>query len=350
MKREIENSLRRAVDALPRADFGTIAAAQATPMREHDHMTRQKRSRPALRRGLVALAAACLLIAVAVGGWVWQFRVPVSVIDLDINPSFEITLNRGGQVLALRALSEEAEGVLDGRNYRGWELDEAAESLFFELMLQGYLDGDDAVMLLSVSGRSEAEAAELTQRLADRLALTAMQGGQNPGIVAQRLDEDGQLAIRAAEYGISAGKMQLVDRLLGMDQPHSEAALARMRVAELLALAEQYGVTGTEVIHYPGLAGERPASRPDSTTPSAPPASSKPPPPASSKPPASSQSGDSPYDDSPYDDSSDSPYSDSPYSSSAPSSGDSPYDGGNDDSPYDGGGDDDNDSPYDDDD
>ena len=99
MKRKIETSLRRAMDQLPQPDYWTVAEAPVQKMEVHDYVTRQDVSvRPVRRRALpLALAACALALAVGLYSYFRFFQI-YSVVDLTVNPSFALALNRGDQV------------------------------------------------------------------------------------------------------------------------------------------------------------------------------------------------------------------------------------------------------------
>lgn len=115
MKRKIETSLRRAMDQLPQPDYWTVAEAPVQKMEVHDYVTRQDVSvRPVRRRALpLALAACALALAVGLYSYFRFFQI-YSVVDLTVNPSFALALNRGDQVRNVTALNGDAEAILEG--------------------------------------------------------------------------------------------------------------------------------------------------------------------------------------------------------------------------------------------
>ena len=124
VKQKIESALRRAVEELPQPDYQAVTQAPVQRMEIHDYITRQEAVvRPSHRR--FAAAAALILCALALGVGLtiyFQFFQIYSVVDLRVNPSFAIQLNRQDQVRSIQALNEEASPILEGRSYRGWTL------------------------------------------------------------------------------------------------------------------------------------------------------------------------------------------------------------------------------------
>lgn len=319
MRRKILESLRRSANKLPQANFNAIRDADVAPMEKHDYITRQaeeKPRRPMRRLALAAVCMVCLLAVALSGGWYWQYGMVDSVVDIDLNPSYDITLNRQGQILEIKPMNEEAQQVLQGRSYKGWDIEEAVFTLFSDLPQHGFLESGTPTVLVSVSGRNEAQAIQLGERISDAIALSLLGSPAAPTVVTQTFSGASSLRQRAAQYGVSPGKMYMVDALLEKGAPYTEAQLAAMDIDTLLALAQEYRLEGLSDHHYPSYA---PSDG------SVPPVVSSTPPPASSSaaPPAPGSTGPVPPAPLPQPPAGNSPYDDSPYE-------DSPYDGGDD--------------------
>ena len=78
---------------------------------------------------MVAAAAACaILAAVGVGGYAYAMA-PVAHVGIDVNPSFELSLNRFDRVVQARAVDEEAAEVLERIDIDGARYEDAMETL-----------------------------------------------------------------------------------------------------------------------------------------------------------------------------------------------------------------------------
>ena len=163
VKQKIESALRRAVEELPQPDYQAVTQAPVQRMEIHDYITRQEAVvRPSHRR--FAAAAALILCALALGVGLtiyFQFFQIYSVVDLRVNPSFAIQLNRQDQVQSIQALNEEASPILEGRSYRGWTLAAAVGALVDELETRGYLDNAGSTVDVAVNSKSAEHGREL---------------------------------------------------------------------------------------------------------------------------------------------------------------------------------------------
>ena len=184
MKRKIETSLRRAMDQLPQPDYWTVAEAPVQKMEVHDYVTRQDVSvRPVRRRALpLALAACALALAVGLDSYFRFFQI-YSVVDLTVNPSFALALNRGDQVRNVTALNGDAEAILEGRSYRGWTLEATVENLLDGLAAQGYLTSADDAVDVAVNSK-DADHGRALRETVERCVAEKLSGFSQPDVPA----------------------------------------------------------------------------------------------------------------------------------------------------------------------
>ena len=184
MKRKIETSLRRAMDQLPQPDSWTVAEAPVQKMEVHDYVTRQDVSvRPVRRRALpLALAACALALAVGLYSYFRFFQI-YSVVDLTVNPSFALALNRGDQVRNVTALNGDAEAILEGRSYRGWTLEATVENLLDGLAAQGYLTSADDAVDVAVNSK-DADHGRALRETVERCVAEKLSGFSQPDVPA----------------------------------------------------------------------------------------------------------------------------------------------------------------------
>lgn len=184
MKRKIETSLRRAMDQLPQPDYWTVAEAPVQKMEVHDYVARQDVSvRPVRRRALpLALAACALALAVGLYSYFRFFQI-YSVVDLTVNPSFALALNRGDQVRNVTALNGDAEAILEGRSYRGWTLEATVENLLDGLAAQGYLTSADDAVDVAVNSK-DADHGRALRETVERCVAEKLSGFSQPDVPA----------------------------------------------------------------------------------------------------------------------------------------------------------------------
>ena len=110
------------------------------------------------------VAAAAVFLLAVLGGGFYAVQTPDGVATLDANPSIELTVNKLGRVLSVRACNADAQVVLDELELRNQPLQTAADAIVAELQADGYVSADTNSILVTV------EAGKGDARLCDRLA------------------------------------------------------------------------------------------------------------------------------------------------------------------------------------
>ena len=107
--REIEQKLAQALEKTAPKDIQGVLSRCEERKGTVVFMNQKKKS-----RRLSGLIAACLMVAILGGSGVYYQRVcaVASVVSLDVNPSVELTVNRGERVISCTPLNEEAKEIL----------------------------------------------------------------------------------------------------------------------------------------------------------------------------------------------------------------------------------------------
>ncbi|MEG2125355.1 MAG: hypothetical protein RRY14_05845, partial [Hydrogenoanaerobacterium sp.] len=242
MNKKIGLSLNHAVNQLPRPSFEAIASAPVQKMYMHDDITRQPehthRSIGSLNYRLTAVLACCIMCFTFGLNWFWQNLAVSSLITIDVNPSFELTVNRNDKILEIKALNADAAEFLNEKNFRGLALDNAVEVLFSDLAKSRYMNTDKNNILISVQNKDTAQQKKLEQALTIDIEKGLTSSGIKPNIVLQELNNNKEMQKEAHKYNVSSGKMQLVHKLYKNNTAHSLEELAAMPLAQLLKLED----------------------------------------------------------------------------------------------------------------
>lgn len=181
------------------------------------------------------VAAAAVFLLAVLGGGFYAVQTPDGVATLDANPSIELTVNKLGRVLSVRACNADAQVVLDELELRNQPLQTAADAIVAKLQADGYVSADTNSILVTV------EAGKGDARLCDRLA-SAVEDAQSdcglaPAVLAQVLEPDPALEADAAAMGVSAGKAMLIRQISAQVEDLTGEALAVLPINDLNILA-----------------------------------------------------------------------------------------------------------------
>ena len=243
MKTDLKQSLNRAVDQLPHPSFRDIADQPVIKLEVMDRIAEEnvhrKYSKQFYRYAVPVFL--CLLLLLPGFGYVRSNLLVDGIIDLDVNPSIEITINRRDRVLQVKGLNEEAREVLAGTDYRTWDVRDAVGDLVLRLNDRQYISRDQRTVLLSV----ESKSPEKTERIKKELSASieaALAGTEiQPLVVRQSRPKDHGLQKKANEYHISSGKMRLVEEAARKAPDRDERELAGSAVDELYRLLRNGG-------------------------------------------------------------------------------------------------------------
>lgn len=107
-----------------------------------------------------ALTAVCLLLLFGAGGYS-VYRQPVSYISIDVNPSFELSVNRFGRVVSAEAYNGDAQNLLQHLSLENIPYIQAVNRLLEKESSSGFLTEDSLLVFTIISDRSYSMMEEL---------------------------------------------------------------------------------------------------------------------------------------------------------------------------------------------
>lgn len=258
MRQDIESTLRSAVeksvpDVLPRV-MDACRQQQPEAVRVIEMPARRRRV-PAAR-----LAALCAVLALCVAASVWTLmpgRVD-SIVGLDVNPSLELSVDRAEHVLSVTALNDDAQGILDGMDLKGSDLDVAVNALIGSMLKNGYISELQNSVLITVENDDPERALALQTRLSEEIGALLSASSVEPAVLGQCLagTPDSETSRLMETYGLSQGKAALVASLLSQNPLLQEKNLVGLSVNDLNLLAAS-GSTQLSGVYSSGLASDK---------------------------------------------------------------------------------------------
>ena len=195
-------------------------------------------------RALVSCAAAFILM---IGGFtVWKNanEKVLAVVDLDVNPSIELSINGKEKVVGATAINEDGKAILDGMDLKGSDVKTACNAIVGSMLTKGYLNDRSNSILLSVSSGDPEKGQEIETELSDYINSYANGSAVSTAVMGQYVDADDELKAFASKNGISAGKAGLIRRLLDTDGTRmTEDALLSLSTQELIVLGQERKVS-----------------------------------------------------------------------------------------------------------
>ena len=205
---------------------GRVSAEAFAPARR-----RVPRARRSFSRKVAMAAVACAVFAaIGVGGFAYAMA-PVARVGIDVNPSFELSVNRFDRVVDARAVNDDAAAVLDRVDIDGMACEEAMQVLADAC--EGYI-GEGAVVDVGVACDDEARCAAI-----ESAALRSFEREDAEVHCGRLTDEQCRAAV---ESGMGLGRYRVYEALVAQGVDISQEDAATMTMAELRAFAAQTGV------------------------------------------------------------------------------------------------------------
>ena len=156
-----------------------------------------------------------------------------SIVEIDVNPSIELKINRQEKILSANPLNEDANVILDGMDLKGVDLDIALNALIGSMLKNGYVNELRNSVLISVENEDEAKSAALSQRLTDEVNKLLADSSIQGAVLSQTLTGTEDLEQLAQTYGISPGKAAIIQLLVEQDPTLTFEDMAKLSINDL---------------------------------------------------------------------------------------------------------------------
>ncbi len=163
--------------------------------------------RPSARQWAAAAAAMVVLLCASAGLWVDRNYVAYAEVSLDVNPSIVYTVNRRDRVLGVRAVNEDAKGIVESLEQDGVRfatLTDAVDRTMALLEDEGYLnEAQEDYVLVNVSADDGDRQTRLTGEVEAAMSKTM----ERDATLEYRIDtSDRATAKDARDNGMSTGR------------------------------------------------------------------------------------------------------------------------------------------------
>jgi len=161
------------------------------------------------RKRMLAMVACLLLVVFSVSVWtgtlLFYDQKIVAYVNVDINPSIELGLNKKGQVVQAVGLNRDGEQLLQKLNLLDLSAEKAIELITRAAIEQKYLQaGKENNVIITVSETKKAKAPQEPKKLEE--TVTKQLSAQEINVNTQVIEVDKELHEKAKELGVSPGK------------------------------------------------------------------------------------------------------------------------------------------------
>lgn len=265
--KQLEHRLADAVGSLT-TDLPFEQIAQAIPAASVAPIPLPRRRHPYLA------VAACIAAALAVGGLWYHLATPDpidptnppatnppivevsgAVIDIDVNPSVEITVDTADRICAVTAVNTDAALLLSDLTLTQQPLEDGVKTLFGALVTHGYVSDGSNPVLVTVQSGDAAEADRLHAIVNSGVDAAMAQHSLTASVVNQTVAAFDKVTAFAQQHGISNGKAAFILQLAEQDPRLEAEQLADHAFAVLAAIAQHENVPLGELVDYDATDG-----------------------------------------------------------------------------------------------
>lgn len=248
MSKNIEKIYKNSIEQIVPDILDNILAQDVVPMeREDDIICQTIKNKKNPKRNRTFLCA----ISVAVAAIFLLFLHNRSVIEtriiIDVNPSFEVQLNKQGQVKKVIGINKDAQNILEKITFTDENLNNTIEKLIKTMDENGYFKNKTAV-LVSVQNKQKNTALHIENTIKKQIKNLCKNSETNPIIYTQSIENNKEIQKVAQNYHISNGRATLIYKMLKKDNSWKIEDLSSMTIDELLDAAKKKDVKISEIL------------------------------------------------------------------------------------------------------
>ena len=263
--KQLDQRIARAMGSLT-TDLPFERIAQAIP-----NTTVEPLPIPRRRTPFAAIAACAAAVLVGCGLWYYLSAAPngdsdapivappvvaySAVIDIDVNPSVEITVDATDTISAVTAVNTDAALLVSRLDLTQQPLTEGVKSLFDAMVAQGYVSDGNNQVLVTVQSGDETEAARLHTLVNSGVDASMAQHSLTASVTNQTMTDFDDVAKFAQKHGISNGKAAFILNLVEQAPTLDAEALVDHAFSVLAAIAQHENVPLGELVDYDATDG-----------------------------------------------------------------------------------------------
>ncbi len=171
----------------------------------------------------VAAVAACIVLFIS-GILISTFMldnngtfVPSDVetfVYIDVNPSIELQIDGKNKVVNVVAANEDAKIVLSDLKLECIDVNTALKAIVGSMYINGYLSDDSNSVLISVNSKNDDTSYSFLRDITEQINSVFENSDMECAVIAQYITIDDALICDAKEYGVSVGKMHLLNKIV----------------------------------------------------------------------------------------------------------------------------------------
>lgn len=217
-----------------RSEFNQIIVPDVLDeVRSRSNIKRKSALKRGFKKFVPVLAMTLILIAVIVPMQVYFFNFDAeaaAMISMDFNPSIELTVNKGGNVIKAEGINSEGKKILDNLKFKRKAIDIVVTVILEEAERQGY---DVSEILYSLETNNPELKTNIRNRINENTENYYKKKNKNGNISWNDTAINQDIRKQAEKLGISGAKLQLVLQIIDKHPEYTVEQLAHKSMKEL---------------------------------------------------------------------------------------------------------------------
>ena len=245
MTKKVEELYEKAMEQITPNVLEEILEQKVVPMKEEDSILAQgerKEKKIGMYVSILGVAVAAMLLFA-----LYNRSVVETCITIDVNPSFEIQLNKKQKVKKVIGINDDAKKIIKKADLEDKNLDNTMEKLMDAMDEDGYFDKNAAV-LVSVQNKKIKTAQNIEKKVQKKMNQLCENRTKTPVVYTQSVREDKEVTAVAKDYCISKGRATFICNMVKKNQEWKVEDLASMTVEELVGAVKKKGEKVSEIL------------------------------------------------------------------------------------------------------
>lgn len=231
----MNDKIKRAFDSIYAEE--SLKRNTLVSLRSKMERMEQKDYRTAFRRAVVALA--CFLVLTLLGGYSYNaYFTETMYVDIDINPSVELTVNRFDRIIGVYAYNAEGGELLTQLDLMHTPYDSAV-TMLTEAAIQNSFLSDGGLVSVTLQSNRDNNTAEALKTL--HMNITSVAQGQHSSVLIDVFPVDSGTREHAHAQNLSPAKYLAILALQEVDPAATIAGCRNHTITEIHALTEEHG-------------------------------------------------------------------------------------------------------------
>ena len=175
----------------------------------------------------IAYMAASVVLVVFIGLGAFAWSTPIQFIDIDINPSVELSVNYFDRIISVNALNEDGKKLMESVNVQAHRYESGIELVISTAQNMGYINDEEDV-LISISSSNPKRIEKAQNDIREKVS---------PSV--EILTFDTQQREQSIQKGISPGKDNIIEKVIEIGTDIDKEELTKKPVKELMKIIRE---------------------------------------------------------------------------------------------------------------